>query len=130
MEILTGPRGGQYYIDENGKKKYIKKTRKEKSSIQSNPTRRDSKTTQPRRKNSNDNTSSGQKILMECYVPDVEHEGDVDWQISQLRKIGNIEIVNIDREYTDDGEELTFACINFKCNQKDFKAFEEYCSYQ
>lgn len=130
MKILTGPRGGQYYIDENGKKKYIKKTRKEKTSIQSNSSKRNSRNTQSRRKTSDDNVFSGQKILMECYVPDIEHEGDVEWQISQLRKIGNVEIVNIDREYSDDGEELVFACINFKCNQQDASAFKEYCSYQ
>lgn len=31
MEILTGPRGGQYFINEQGRKVYIKKTQKPKT---------------------------------------------------------------------------------------------------
>lgn len=127
-EVYTGPRGGQYILI-NNKKHYVKSLKKatqsKKEDISENPPVSTSGNKEEGR-----NSTDGKvpmKIAMSCYVPDPEHEGDIDWQLNQLRKIGPIEDVFIEREYTDDGEELTYACINFTCNPQDLENFKKYC---
>ena len=122
-KVFTGPKGGQYIII-NDKKKYIPKTNSQKEDSRMSNVGRNKTNSQNGRSNNNDTFSA--KVLS-CYVTDPEHEGDIDYQLFQLRKIGDIEVVSIDREYTEDGEELTKACINFKCKDSDYSKFIEFC---
>ena len=122
-KVFTGPKGGQYIII-NDKKKYIPKTNSQKEDSRMSNVGRNKTNSQNGRSNNNDTFSA--KVLS-CYVTDPEHEGDIDYQLFQLRKIGDIEVVSIDREYTEDGEELTEACINFKCKDSDYSKFIEFC---
>lgn len=132
-EVYTGPKGGQYILINN--KKYYVKSIQKKNESKEESSRMDSTIStsgikEAGRDTLDDKISSKMSLMMSCYVPDPEHEGDIDWQLNQLRRIGNIEVVDVEREYTDDGEELTYACINFKCSPKDYNAFKEYCEHQ
>lgn len=121
-EVYTGPRGGQYILI-NNKKHYIKSLKKE---TQSKNISKDSPTSRNKEEGrTNDKVSM--RITMSYCVPDPEHEGDVERELRALRNIGPIEDVFIDREYTDDGEELTYACINFTCDPQDLENFKKYC---
>lgn len=103
-EVLTGPKGGKY-IMLNGRKHYVK------------PAEVIVKKDKPK------------TYKLYKYVTDPEHEGDIDNEIQDLEEIGPIDIDHIDREYTDDGEELTEACIYFTCKAEDYKKFKEYCRF-
>ena len=98
FKVYTGIKGGKYILI-NNKKKYLPKTAK----IEVKPK------------------------MLSREVPDPEHEGDIEYELKQLSKIGDYKVSYIEREYTEDGEELTYACIHFYCNDKDYKAFQGYC---
>lgn len=81
MEILTGPKGGKYYIDEKGRKRYLKR---ESSEMAQNSGRKRANETQK---------SKSQKVSETVYrkhtvtVADYEHSGDLDHEIAYIKSI-------------------------------------------
>lgn len=68
MEILTGPKGGKYYIGDNGKKHYIRKD-------------------QPLTNSSDREKGKIKYIEHIITVADYEHSGDLDHEIAYIKSV-------------------------------------------
>lgn len=81
MEILTGPKGGKYYIDEKGKKHYLKKGAE---------TDRRAKKKETSDKVVGSSKPSDERVVYKTYtvtVADYEHSGDIDHEIAYIKSI-------------------------------------------
>lgn len=84
MEILTGPKGGKYYIDEKGKKHYIKKDIKSDKPSENKFSSTKSKSS-IKLHNKEDSEIRYKKHTV--TVSDYEHSGDIDHEIAYIKSI-------------------------------------------
>lgn len=125
-DIITGPKGGTYIIV-NNKKIYVKINQKKVIEEKENSRLSNSSSNKRNTQNGRSNLNDGLCKSLTRYVPDPEHEGDINHELRILDSIGKYEIIRIDREYTEDGEELVYAAIHFTCKEEDYPKFKEYC---
>lgn len=86
-KIITGPRGGQYYIDENGKKHYIKKSASSAGLAKQHSTNQTSGRSGDRIRSKEGSKESPTLVKHVVRVADYEHSGDLDHEIAYIKSI-------------------------------------------